>query len=53
MKAVVRTRFGGPDVLELQEVEKPVLKEDQVPVRVRAASLNLGDGPALLGLGNL
>ena len=43
MKAVVRTRFGGPDVLELQEVEKPVLKDDQVLVRVRAASLNLGD----------
>src|SRR3989442_2965567 len=43
MKAVVRTRFGGPDVLALQEVEKPVLKEDQVLVRVRATSLNLGD----------
>ena len=43
MKAVVRTRFGGPEVLELQEVEKPVPEEGQVLVRVRAASLNLGD----------
>src|SRR5438093_4725541 len=43
MKAIVRTRFGGPEVLELREVAKPVLKEGQVLVRVRAASLNLGD----------
>src|SRR5437867_9093483 len=43
MKAIVRTRFGSPDVLRLQEVEKPVLEGNQVLVRVRAASLNLGD----------
>src|SRR3989442_5663875 len=43
MKAIVRTRFGSPDVLKLQEVEKPVLEGNQVLVRVRAASLNLGD----------
>src|SRR6266540_4099309 len=43
MQAIVRTRFGSPDVLELQEIEKPVLEEGQVLVRVRAASLNLGD----------
>ena len=43
MKAVVRTRFGTPDVLEIQEVEKPTLEDGQVLVRVRAASLNLGD----------
>ena len=43
MKAIVRTKFGSPDVLELQEVEKPVVGDDQVLVRVSAASLNLGD----------
>ena len=43
MKAIVRTRFGSPDVLELQEIEKPVLEDNQVLVRVHAASLNLGD----------
>src|SRR3989442_7962265 len=43
MKAVVRTRFGTPDVLEIQEVEKPILEDGQVLVRMRAASLNLGD----------
>ncbi len=43
MKAIVRTRFGSPDVLKLQELEKPTLEEGQVLVRVRAASLNLGD----------
>jgi len=43
MKAIVRTRFGSPDVLQLQEIEKPVPEDGQVLVRVRAASLNLGD----------
>jgi NADPH:quinone reductase-like Zn-dependent oxidoreductase len=43
MKAIVRTRFGSPDVLQLQEIEKPVVEDGQVLVRVRAASLNLGD----------
>src|SRR5947209_12303198 len=49
MKAIVRTGFGSPDVLELQEVEKPVLEDGQVLVRVRAASLNLGDWHLMRG----
>ncbi len=49
MKAIVRTRFGSPDVLELQELEKPVLEDGQVLVRVRAASLNLGDWHMMRG----
>ena len=49
MKAIVRTGFGSPDVLELQEVEKPVLEDGQVLVRVHAASLNLGDWHSMRG----
>jgi D-arabinose 1-dehydrogenase-like Zn-dependent alcohol dehydrogenase len=37
MKAVVRDRFGSPDVLALREVAKPELVDDGVLVRVRAA----------------
>jgi NADPH:quinone reductase-like Zn-dependent oxidoreductase len=40
MKAIVRDKYGPPDVLELQEVEKPELTDDSVLVRVRAASVN-------------
>jgi NADPH:quinone reductase-like Zn-dependent oxidoreductase len=41
MKAVVSTEFGTPDVLRLEEIDRPVIKEDnQVLVRVRAAAIN-------------
>jgi NADPH:quinone reductase-like Zn-dependent oxidoreductase len=40
MKAIVHERYGRPDVLELREVDKPVIEDDQVLVRVHAASLN-------------
>src|SRR5436190_12202003 len=40
MKAVVYTRFGSPDVLEIRDVKKPVPNDDQVLVKVRAASVN-------------
>lgn len=43
MKAIVRYKYGSPDVLELEEIEKPVVKDDHVLVRVHAASLNAGD----------
>jgi NADPH:quinone reductase-like Zn-dependent oxidoreductase len=43
MKAAVRDRYGSPDVVEIREVEKPVPTEDEVLVRVRAASLNMAD----------
>ena len=43
MKAIVYPRYGSPDVLQLAEVEKPVPKDDQVLVRVHAASLNAYD----------
>jgi NADPH:quinone reductase-like Zn-dependent oxidoreductase len=50
MKAAVRYRFGAPsEVVEVREVEKPVPTEDEVLVRVHAASLNFGDWYAVVG----
>jgi NADPH:quinone reductase-like Zn-dependent oxidoreductase len=43
MKAIVREKFGQPEVLELREVEKPELADDGVLVRVRASSVNRAD----------
>src|SRR5439155_8413387 len=40
MKAVLHCEYGGPDVLELANVEKPAPADSQVLVRVRAASVN-------------
>ena len=40
MKAVVYANYGSPDVLEIRDVKKPVPNDDQVLVKVRAASLN-------------
>jgi NADPH:quinone reductase-like Zn-dependent oxidoreductase len=40
MKAIVYRRYGPPEVLELREVAKPVVGDDGVLIRVRAASVN-------------
>ena len=49
MKAIVQNNYGSPDVLALKEVAKPVIKGDDVLVRVRAAGLNAGDYFSLRG----
>jgi NADPH:quinone reductase-like Zn-dependent oxidoreductase len=49
MKALVRHRYGGPEVLRLEDVEKPVLEDDRVLVRVRASSINKADWHQLRG----
>ena len=43
MKAIVQNEYGSPDVLKLKEVDKPVVKENDVLVSVHAAALNAGD----------
>ncbi|MHB8054068.1 MAG: NAD(P)-dependent alcohol dehydrogenase [Candidatus Aminicenantales bacterium] len=43
MKAIVYTKYGSPDVLRLEEVEKPVPGDNEVLIKVQAASLNSYD----------
>lgn len=43
MKAIVQNGYGGPDVLELKEVERPRIGDGQVLVKVLASSVNAGD----------
>jgi len=51
MKAIVQKKFGSPDdVLELQEIDKPVVKDDEVLVRVHAASIHIGDSYGMRGV---
>ena len=40
MKAIVYYKYGSPDVLELQEIRKPMVNDDDVLIRIRAASVN-------------
>jgi len=43
MKAIICTKYGSPDVLQLQEVAKPALKDDEVLIKIHAASINSRD----------
>jgi NADPH:quinone reductase-like Zn-dependent oxidoreductase len=49
MKAVVWTKYGPPDVLQLQEVERPTPRDDDVLIRVHASSINSWDWELLNG----
>ncbi len=43
MKAIICTKYGSPDVLQLQDVEKPAPQDDEVLIRIYAASINSRD----------
>jgi len=49
MRAIVRERYGSPDVVSLTEIDKPAPGRDQVLVKVRAASINTADLDYLTG----
>ncbi|GMH05403.1 hypothetical protein Nepgr_007243 [Nepenthes gracilis] len=50
MKAVVITTTGGPEVLQLQEVEDPQVKDDEVLIKIEAAAINRADTLQRMGL---
>jgi NADPH:quinone reductase-like Zn-dependent oxidoreductase len=50
LKAFVYGKYGSPDVLELREIDRPVVTDDGVLVRIRAASVNPVDWHTLTGM---
>ena len=49
MQAIIYTKYGPPDVLELKDVSKPTPKDDEVLIKVHAAGANAGDWHLLRG----
>jgi NADPH:quinone reductase-like Zn-dependent oxidoreductase len=50
MKAIAQSTYGSADVLEFTDIDKPVVRDNDVLVRVYAASLHIGDWHVMTGL---
>jgi len=50
LKAVVQSEYGSAEVLELTDIDRPVIKDDEVLVRVRAAAVNPPDWAGVHGM---
>jgi len=50
MKAIIQQKYGSPDVLQLMEVDKPILNDNDVLLRVHAAGVNWADWAMMRGV---
>jgi NADPH:quinone reductase-like Zn-dependent oxidoreductase len=50
MKAIFQDTYGSPEVMELRDIDKPVINDDEVLVRVRAAAVNPPDWAGVTGV---
>src|SRR5215204_2284366 len=50
MQAIIQNRYGSAEVLEARDIDRPAIAEDEVLVRVRAASVHVGDWILMTGV---